>query len=43
MRDPVIKNLKTLQGVQIDVAYNIEEWKKFVMAPLDLNGPLSYI
>jgi len=41
----VMKDLKTLQeGVQIDMAYNREEWKKFVMTALDLlNGLLSCI
>jgi len=39
-RDSVVKDRKTLQeGVQIDMAYNREEWKNIVMAALDLNGP----
>lgn len=28
---------------QIDIAYNGEKWKHFVMVALDLNGPLSCI
>jgi len=40
-KDFVMKELKTLQEVQIDMVYNKEEWKKFMMAALDLNGSLS--
>ncbi|KAF0742625.1 Reverse transcriptase domain-containing protein [Aphis craccivora] len=42
-KDSVMKDLRVLQErAQLDVAYNREEWNKFVMAALDLNGPLSY-
>ena len=35
---------KVLQKrAQIYMAYNKEDWNKFVMAMLDLNGPLSCI
>jgi hypothetical protein len=39
-----VKDLRVLQErAQLDIAYNREEWNKFVMAALDLNGPLSCI
>lgn len=37
-RDSVTKHLKILkEEIQIDMAYNTEEWNKFVMAALGLN------
>ncbi|CAI6343359.1 unnamed protein product [Macrosiphum euphorbiae] len=43
-KDSVVKDLRVLQErTQLDMAYNREEWNKFVMAALDLNGPLSCI
>lgn len=41
-RDSVVKDLRVIQEkAQIDMAYNIEEWNKCVIAALDFNGPLS--
>ncbi|KAF0766831.1 Reverse transcriptase domain-containing protein [Aphis craccivora] len=43
-KDSVVKDLRVLQErAQLYVAYNREEWNKFVMAALDFNGPLSCI
>lgn len=43
-KDSVVKDLRVLQErAQLDIAFNREEWNKFVMAALDLNGPLSCI
>lgn len=37
-----MKDLKLLQNrAQADMTYDKEEWKKFVMATFDLNGPLA--
>lgn len=41
-RDSAVKDLRVIQErVQIDMAYNREEWNIFLMAALDLNCPLS--
>jgi hypothetical protein len=42
-KDSVVKDLRVLHKKRdhIDMAYNREEWNKFVMATLDLDGPLS--
>lgn len=43
-RVSIMKDLKTLQDrIQIDMVYNREGWKKYVMMTLDLNGPSSCI
>jgi len=43
-KDSVVKDLRVLQErAQLDIAYNREEWDKFAMAALDLNGSLSCI
>jgi len=43
-RDSAMKDLKLIQErALIDIVYNREEWNKFVMAALDLNGLLNCI